>query len=1109
MFKVCPSPVLERPDAKEWYIDGMSHDLNDRLILDTHFLGLTPLHDHSPLQAPYDCLAISGLASHPFGSWQPKEDRRYMWILDELARSEQSVRAILYGYDTRLEGSQSFQTISDLARQLIEQLLAYRAPGSVTPLAFLAHSLGGLVVKQALRDLAENYSDKESQDLLSAVRGAIFFGVPNTGMRQKAMEAIVGHQPNKVLVGDLSKNSKFIKRLAKAFPTKPFYKNCKFFWAYETEMSPTVTRNAANRLIRDGPAVKLVSEKSATCGFIKTNSTVIFPINFSHSNMVKFSQDSHYLGVVQDKLSQILQIAPHGTSYEAQGSNVPHIASNDVTGLSYRIDSAGTTGSATTSLQLGSSSHSSIADVEMFKRNSGLTESEAKGFAKTTQTVLLPAAREITQSEQWHNNQPTLITQLDQSISSMEKFGQVAQEIDSFSNGSNTIGNERIKEANTTAERPQLFDAPMRDFNKSINEVSQSVVGTNWLISNQKEGLMGPHAQKPGKWEMEKVHRDTVEHWLSALDVKAEHQIHQEKRKRVCKDPGRWLLSSPRFKTWANPDSRQNSLLWLSGIPGAGKSVLASVVIDGLSNIQGATVAYFYCKYGSDQHNSLESVTRSAHMNEPLTSSAVSERILCTSLRSCTRVFLVLDGLDECGRAARKAIVSRFRRMVLSAVEVGSIRCLFISQEDDAAVEDFQGIQSIKIGKQNSDDISEFASMCQQNIIAKFGASHRLSHIGAIILKQSQGMFLFAELFVKYLEQWSRLKGLKKQLRPKNLPAKLDDLYALILSRICKARGGRAMRLIEEMLGWIACARRPLRWKEIQTTACIDPRKRNFDDGRRLGYSPRELFASLVEHQSDDTVNFIHGTARQFLMKRSLDRSPRQQPVVEVHQAHFSLAMRLLTYLSFSQFVVNRPREDTRSDLLSGFYQLYEYASAFWVVHLEESLPNLAEEKLVLLRQALERLVEVHWSKSHQPIHDSEVRTLLSPLERLKDTDLEQFNKLIQAVAWAKKQSGPSGIKPSTKEALTLWRSIAGIRSVLQEITPTGKELETIDLLYGIKRYKCPWVNCQYYHYGFHYAEQEARHIKKHKLPYLCLVMGCPKEASGYKLEKDLKEHLL
>jgi hypothetical protein len=51
----------------EWTLE--SDTGHDNLVLDTHFWGLTPLNDVAPDKHIADCIAISGLASHAFGSW--------------------------------------------------------------------------------------------------------------------------------------------------------------------------------------------------------------------------------------------------------------------------------------------------------------------------------------------------------------------------------------------------------------------------------------------------------------------------------------------------------------------------------------------------------------------------------------------------------------------------------------------------------------------------------------------------------------------------------------------------------------------------------------------------------------------------------------------------------------------------------------------------------------------------------------------------------------------------------------------------------------------------------------------------------------------------------
>lgn len=75
-----------------------------------------------------------------------------------------------------------------------------------------------------------------------------------------------------------------------------------------------------------------------------------------------------------------------------------------------------------------------------------------------------------------------------------------------------------------------------------------------------------------------------------------------------------------------------------------------------------------------------------------------------------------------------------------------------------------------------------------------------------------------------------------------------------------------------KLLGWVACAKRPLRWREIQALFCIDPIQGTVDyTGERLRVTCKELCGALVDvhlvpGQSpgrDDIVNIVHRTARE------------------------------------------------------------------------------------------------------------------------------------------------------------------------------------------------------------------------------------------------------
>jgi alpha-beta hydrolase superfamily lysophospholipase len=94
-----------------------------------------------------------------------------MWILDLLPHEFPSARIMTYGFDTKLHGNnstQSFFSLGDELRGKLEDLIgdsrgieAHEAAGSasesngnhIKPLIFIAHSLGGLIVREVCKSL--------------------------------------------------------------------------------------------------------------------------------------------------------------------------------------------------------------------------------------------------------------------------------------------------------------------------------------------------------------------------------------------------------------------------------------------------------------------------------------------------------------------------------------------------------------------------------------------------------------------------------------------------------------------------------------------------------------------------------------------------------------------------------------------------------------------------------------------------------------------------------------------------------------------------------------------------------------------------------------------
>jgi hypothetical protein len=78
-----------------------------------------------------------------------------MWLRDALpyhltrdTTGQSMARIITFGYESAIAGSKKVQNLEDLGIMLHDDLLPLIASPIVRPIIFIAHSLGGLIVKQ-------------------------------------------------------------------------------------------------------------------------------------------------------------------------------------------------------------------------------------------------------------------------------------------------------------------------------------------------------------------------------------------------------------------------------------------------------------------------------------------------------------------------------------------------------------------------------------------------------------------------------------------------------------------------------------------------------------------------------------------------------------------------------------------------------------------------------------------------------------------------------------------------------------------------------------------------------------------------------------------------
>ncbi|KAG8797716.1 hypothetical protein FRC16_008589, partial [Serendipita sp. 398] len=161
-----------------------------------------------------DIIAIHGLDGHRENSWTA--DDGTMWLRDLLPDDVPNARILTYGYDayTRSFSQTSTKTIFHHAEAFVEDLSRLRrAADPKRPIIFLAHSLGGIILKQALVLChSDNFETKDtSRDILVSTFAILFFGTPHSGANGVQLAEWMG----RVLSVCMSTNDRILKALSR------------------------------------------------------------------------------------------------------------------------------------------------------------------------------------------------------------------------------------------------------------------------------------------------------------------------------------------------------------------------------------------------------------------------------------------------------------------------------------------------------------------------------------------------------------------------------------------------------------------------------------------------------------------------------------------------------------------------------------------------------------------------------------------------------------------------------------------------------------------------------------------------------------------------------
>ena len=130
------------------------------------------------------------------------------WPFDLLRKDFGTLRIFTYGYDSHPThfywGKTTQMNITQHARRLLQHVTDRRAECRERPIIFVGHSLGGILIKDAIIQAGKFEQQPKFQDLATSCFAIIFFGTPHLGANAavygEMVATIVGSLPGGVSV---------------------------------------------------------------------------------------------------------------------------------------------------------------------------------------------------------------------------------------------------------------------------------------------------------------------------------------------------------------------------------------------------------------------------------------------------------------------------------------------------------------------------------------------------------------------------------------------------------------------------------------------------------------------------------------------------------------------------------------------------------------------------------------------------------------------------------------------------------------------------------------------------------------------------------------------
>ncbi|KAF6753023.1 ankyrin repeat-containing domain protein [Ephemerocybe angulata] len=344
-----------------------------------------------------------------------------------------------------------------------------------------------------------------------------------------------------------------------------------------------------------------------------------------------------------------------------------------------------------------------------------------------------------------------------------------------------------------------------------------------------------------------------------------------------------WFLELKEFKQLVD---NTGVILWGTGLPGSGKTIISATCTDHLENTfsdrSDVAIAYALLRYSEKtlcrdifaaligqiigKHDSALAVLQVVYDRQESVQGRklpLTEREALNTLQDLVKlfakVFLIIDGLDEADDNVKDGLLQALPPMGANLLITSRPLDLFTSYTPDAI---YISIQA------QTDDIDLYVTRkieksARLRMIIR-GDQALTEELKRLVREKSHGMFLVAHLQMEaVLLKANSRNSLINTL--KNLPSGTNDLYKEALARI-EARSEEDILLARHVFMWLTYHLHAfMECEQLQRALSFSFETRSFDLGDMV---PIDLLTSLCGGlivQEGSAVRFVHYTALEYM----------------------------------------------------------------------------------------------------------------------------------------------------------------------------------------------------------------------------------------------------